>query len=79
MTRLWPNASSVAEAWELPFGTESSVWPSVAGLVPEHTATLCGLGPVGRDLYSGQEAVSRVSLIQRTLLLAGYLASLEEA
>ncbi len=69
---------AVAESWELPFGVESSVWPSVAGLVPEHTPVLCGMGPVATDLYTSQEAVSRVSVVQRTLLLAAFLASLTE-
>ena len=44
-----------------------------AGLVPERTACLCGLGPVARDLGTPHEAVQRISLVQRTLLLARYL------
>lgn len=70
---LADKLTSVAAAWELPFGVETSVWPSAAGLVPEHTAVVCGLGPVACDVHTPQEAVSRVSLVQRTLLLAGYL------
>ncbi len=76
--KLADKVGAVAQAWELPFGVESSVWPSVAGLAPEHTAVLCGMGPAATDLYTSQEAVSRVSVVQRTLLLAGFLASLAE-
>lgn len=63
----------VAARWELPFGETSSLWPSAAGLVPKGTAALCGLGPVARDLNTPQEAVERVSLLGRTLLLSQYL------
>lgn len=34
---------------------------------------VCGMGPEARALYSGQEAVSRISIVQRTLLIAEYL------
>jgi D-alanine-D-alanine ligase len=63
-----------ARRWEIPLATESSVWPSVAGLAPPTTATACGIGPVARDLYTPQEAVQRISLMERTLLLAQLLA-----
>ncbi len=75
--RLARALASVAGEWEIPIRNESSVWPSVAGLVPARTACLCGIGPVARDLGTPQEAVQRISLIQRTLLLAQYL--LQEA
>ncbi len=63
----------VAEQWEIPFGVESSLWPSAAGLVPAETPVLCGIGPCADGLYTNQEAVSRISLIQRTLLLTEVL------
>jgi D-alanine-D-alanine ligase len=63
----------VAVQWEIPLNKETSLWPSVAGLVPPQVPVVCGLGPVARGLYTGQEAVSRISLVQRTLLLAAYL------
>jgi D-alanine-D-alanine ligase len=63
----------IAQRWEIPLKRESSVWPSVAGLVGGKTACVCGLGPVARDLGTPQEAVQRISLVQRTLLLADYL------
>jgi D-alanine-D-alanine ligase len=37
--------------------------------VPERVPVVCGLGPVAADLYTSDEAVSRISLVQRTLLL----------
>ena len=65
----------VAERWQLPLKADSSVWPSVAGLLSTEQPALCGLGPVSRDLRTPQEALLRISLVQRTLLLAGWLAS----
>ncbi len=59
-----------AQRWEIPFKTTSAVWPSVAGLVPEDTPCLCGVGPTARHVGTPQESVSRTSLIQRSLLLA---------
>jgi len=76
--RLLRAMKNVGDQWEIPVKRESSVWPSVAGLVPARTACLCGVGPVARDLGTSQEAVQRISLIQRTLLLAEFLLSLEE-
>ena len=62
-----------AEEWDTPIKIEESVWPSVAGLAPESVPVLCGIGPVARDLYTPSESVQRLSLIQRTLLLADFL------
>ncbi|MCG7923118.1 MAG: ATP-grasp domain-containing protein [Candidatus Thiodiazotropha lotti] len=64
-----------ANRWEIPVKTDTSLWPSVAGLVPPQVPVICGLGPIAKELYTGQEAVSRISLVQRTLLLAEYLLS----
>jgi len=72
--RLCNELSEIAANWEIPFGQESALWPSVAGLVPASTAVVCGVGPVARDLYTPNEAVERISLLQRTLLLAEFLA-----
>ena len=63
-----------AQTWDLALRTESSVWPSVAGLVPPRTACLCGIGPVARDVGTPHEAVQRISLVQRTLALAEFMA-----
>ncbi len=64
-----------AESWELPALVDSALWPSVAGLVPENTAVMCGLGPAGRDLYTPQESVKRIAVLQRALLLGEHLAN----
>ena len=72
--RLAEALAAVAANWEIPFDHESSLWPSVAGLVPVSTPVVCGLGPVARDLYQPHEAVARISILQRTLLLAEFLA-----
>lgn len=65
----------VAGEWDIPINAETSLWPSVAGLVSPQVPVVCGLGPVARGLYTGQEAVSRISLVQRSLLLAEFLLS----
>ena len=75
---LLKRLRDIAEQWEIPLRTETSLWPSVAGLVPPKVPVICGLGPVARGLYTGQEAVSRISLVQRTLLLAEYLLTTTE-
>jgi D-alanine-D-alanine ligase len=72
--RLAESLAEVAVQWDIPFGRESSLWPSVCGLVPSSVAAVCGLGPVAKDLYTPREAVERISLLQRTLLLAEFLA-----
>lgn len=63
----------IANQWEIPFDQESSLWPTIAGLVPASTKVVCGLGPIAKDLYTPQEAVQRISVLQRTLLLAEFL------
>jgi hypothetical protein len=72
--RLARMLESVASKWEIPLHRETSAWPSVAGLVPARTASVCGVGPVCRDRGTPNEAVQRISLVQRTLLVAEYLA-----
>ena len=77
--RLAKSLTEVAKQWEIPLNSESSTFPSVAGLVPVKTPCLCGMGPVARDLSTPNESVQRISLVQRTLLLAEFLAKqLEE-
>jgi D-alanine-D-alanine ligase len=63
----------MAKTWDLALETESSLWPSVAGLVPSTTPVVCGLGPVAKDLNTSKEAVQRISLMERTLLLSEFL------
>ena len=74
--KLAAQVAAVAADWELPFDEESSLWPSVAGLAPKGKAVICGMGPVGRDMYTPQECVSRPGLLQRSLMLAQYLLKL---
>lgn len=70
---LFNSLSQIAANWDIPFAKESSVWPSVAGLVPDNVQVLCGLGPTTQNLYTTQERVARISMMQRALLLAEYL------
>lgn len=72
-TRLAKTLSDVAAEWEIPLKRESSVWPSVAGLAPASTGAVCGIAPVARNVYTPDESVDRISLMQRTLLLAELL------
>lgn len=76
--RLTKAYLELAEALEIPMRSGSSAWPSVAGLVPASVGVLCGVGPVGRDLYTPNEAVERLSLMQRTLLLTRFLISVKD-
>lgn len=71
--RLARSFESIAATWDVPLKHTSSAWPSVAGLVPARVACLCGLGPVARDLRTPNEAVQRIGLVQRTLLLSDFL------
>jgi D-alanine-D-alanine ligase len=71
--QLVKELAEVATQWEIPFDRESSHWPSVAGLVPAPVGVICGVGPVAKNLYRPQEAVQRISVLQRALLLAEFL------
>jgi D-alanine-D-alanine ligase len=71
--RLSRAISEVANEWDIPLPHESSLWPSVGGLVSSKKPVICGMGPATKDLYTPQEAVNRTSLIQRTILMAQFL------
>jgi hypothetical protein len=71
--RLLRSLQKASEVWEIPLSHESSLYPSVAGLVPSSANVICGIGPVARDITTPKEAVQRMSLLQRTLLLTQYL------
>lgn len=71
--QLFKAATRHAEQWEIPLRRESSVWPSVAGLAPESCAVLCGVGPAASNVYTPDESIDRISLIQRSILLAELL------
>jgi D-alanine-D-alanine ligase len=68
------SLAEIASEWDIGLKFESSTWPSAAGLVPPKIPCLCGVGPVARDLGTPHESIQRISLIQRTLLLAQLLA-----
>jgi D-alanine-D-alanine ligase len=72
---LLSSIQAIAGEWDIPFSTESSVWPSVAGLVRPGTPVICGMGPVVTNHCTAREAVERISIIQRTLLLSQFLAN----
>jgi len=72
--RLLRALSRVASDWEIPIGHESSLYPSAAGLVPSSTGVVCGVGPVAAEIGTPREAVRRISLLRRTLLLTQFLA-----
>jgi D-alanine-D-alanine ligase len=72
---LFKRLKDVANQWEIPLDSEFSLSPSVGGLVPIKVPAICGVGPVARDIDTPQERVLRLSLMQRTLLLAQYLSS----
>ena len=73
--RLAGELARVASNLDFTLERGSSAGPSVAGLVPGDKACVCALGPVARGLRTPQEAVKRITLVQRTLLLAEFLAS----
>ena len=64
----------VASKWKINLCEYSAVWPSVAGLVPAGVPVVCGLGPFSRHLYTPDEAINRLSLEERCLILAGLIA-----
>ena len=72
--RLLKTLAKVAAEHAITLKSESSAWASVAGLVPAKVACLCGFGPVTCERGTPQEAVQRISLVQRTLILADFLA-----
>jgi D-alanine-D-alanine ligase len=73
-TRLYNALGGVAAEHGVTLKKDSSVWASVAGLVPAKTAAVCGFGPTTMERGTPQEAVSRMALIQHTLILADFLA-----
>jgi D-alanine-D-alanine ligase len=72
--KLMKSLKEIGAEWEIPVDFEASLYPSAAGLVPSGVPAICGMGPVAQDLYTPQEAVQRISLMQRILLLAQFLA-----
>lgn len=71
--QLLNSLNNIATEWDIPLSKESSLMPSVAGLVPRSVPTICGIGPVVHNLYTSRESIERISLVQRTLLLSQLL------
>jgi D-alanine-D-alanine ligase len=71
--RLYKALAQSAEEHNGVLKTEGSRWPSVAGLVPSRTACICGVGPITKDRGTPNEAVQRISIVQRTLLITDFL------
>lgn len=69
---------AMADEWEIPFVEDSALLPSVAGLVPEDVGVVCGIGPAATETFTSEEAVQRISVVQRTLLLAQLLLAIAE-
>jgi D-alanine-D-alanine ligase len=65
---------NIARTYEINLSCQSSAWPSVAGLVPATVPVVCGIGPFAKSLSTPDEAIHRLSLIQRCLILADYLS-----
>jgi D-alanine-D-alanine ligase len=72
---LYRNLKEIADQWEIPLDKEFSLSPSVGGLAPSKVPVICGVAPIARDVDTPQEAVLRISVLQRALLLAQYLSS----
>lgn len=71
---LIEHLEELAQAHQLPFGHRTSAIPSIAGRIAPPTALLCAMGPVAADLGTARESIQRLSLVERTLLLALFLA-----
>jgi D-alanine-D-alanine ligase len=73
-TSLANSLKKVADTFEIPFDKGSTLFPSAGGLVPASIPVACGIGPVAHNLYTPQESIERISIMQRTLLIAEFLA-----
>ncbi len=63
----------ISEDWKLPFGVESSLLPSAAGVIPAGVPVVCGFGPASQDMYTPHECIHRGEFMQRLLLLTLFL------
>ncbi|MFC1850854.1 ATP-grasp domain-containing protein [candidate division CSSED10-310 bacterium] len=70
---FFEDVKKVAIELDIPLSHETSAMPSVAGLVPEGVAVICGLSPAVDRPNTPHEAVQRISLFQRTILLTEVL------
>lgn len=72
--RLVGELRALAEEWDVPLPSESADSPTLAGLAPERTAAVGGLGPVARGVHRPDEAVDRTAFMQRLILITQHLA-----
>jgi D-alanine-D-alanine ligase len=70
---LFNDILEVANKLEIPISHATSAIPSVAGFVPRGVGVICGLGPTVDSPHTPHEAIHRVSLFQRTILLSEIL------
>jgi len=70
---LYDEIVEIAHELDIPISHSTSAIPSVAGLVPRGVGVICGLGPSVDSPHTPHEAVQRVSLFQRTILLSEIL------
>jgi len=77
-TMLATELIRVGYDWGIDIETDSSLWPSAAGLVPAKIPVVCGVGPVARDLFTPNESLVRISLVQRALLLTQFLLKVRD-
>ena len=75
---LVAQIGQVASEWDIPFAEDSALLPSVAGLVPDGVGVVCGIGPEATETFTSEEAVQRISVVQRTLLLTELLLAIAE-
>lgn len=75
---LFQEIVKLGSEWELPLKGETSLWPSVAGLVPQGKAVICGLAPAIENIATSVEAISRISFVERMLLLGQLLLHFSE-
>jgi D-alanine-D-alanine ligase len=70
---FYAEIQEIADELEIPISHSTSAIPSVAGLVPIGIGVVNGLGPTVDSPHTPHEAVQRVSLFQRTILLTEVL------
>jgi D-alanine-D-alanine ligase len=70
---FFEEVMKTAQKFDIGLSRVTSATPSVAGFVPEGIPVICGLGPEIDNPYTPHEAIQRISLFQRTVLLAELL------
>jgi D-alanine-D-alanine ligase len=73
-TKLANTIIELAKSKDIALSHQSSAWPSAAGIIPANIPVVCGLGPYAKEIYTLSEAINRLSMIQRCLLIANFLA-----